>query len=105
MHPVSVRKIMGKIVNIPIYIIAFFIVMFFMAMDHVAWYAEEYILCGVSGICLLNLLSVSIFGIPSSVAMSSIFILSLLLVGFVTLSVHYTFYVPTYSESEKTDLL
>ena len=99
----SVRKIMGKIVNIPIYIMAFFIVMFFMAMDHVAWYAEEYILCGVPGICLLNLLSVSIFGIPSSVAMSSIFILSLLLVGFVTLSVHYTFHVPTYSESEKTE--
>lgn len=29
MYPVSVRKIMGKIVNIPIYIMAFFIVVFF----------------------------------------------------------------------------
>ena len=103
MHPVSVRKIMGKIVNIPIYIMAFFIVIFFMAMDHVAWYAEEYILFGIIGICSLNLLSVSIFGIPSSVAMSSVLILSLLLEGFVTLSVHYTFHVPTYSESEKTE--
>lgn len=101
----SVRKIMSKIVNIPIYIMAFFIVIFFMAMDHVAWYAEEYSIFGIMGIGLLGLLSMNNFGIPYDIAGPATLILSLILMGFVTLSTHYTFHVPTYLESEKTDLL
>ncbi len=103
MYPVSARKIIGKIVNIPIYIMAFFIVMFFMAMDHVAWYAEEYSIFGVGGIGVFGLLFMNNFGVPYNVAGPATLILSLILVGFVTLSVHYTFHVPTYSESEKTE--
>lgn len=99
----SVRKIMGKIVNIPIYIMAFFIVMFFMAMDHVAWYAEEYSIFGVGGIGVLGLLSMNNFGVPSNIAGSITLILSLILIGFILLSLYYSFHVPTYSESEKTE--
>lgn len=99
----SVRKIMGKIVNIPIYIMAFFVVMFFMAMDHVAWYAEKYFIFGVGGIGVFGLLSMNNFGVPYDIAGPATLILSLILVGFVTLSVHYTFHVPAYSESENTE--
>ena len=77
--------------------------MFFMAMDHVAWYAEEYSIFGVGGIGVVGLLSMNNFGIPYNVAGPATLILSIILVGFVTLSVHYTFHVPTYSESENTD--
>lgn len=99
----SVRKIMGKIVNIPIYIMAFFIVMFFMAMDHVAWYAEEYSIFGVGGIGVLGLLSMNNFGIPYNIAGPTTLILILMLMGFILLSEYYAFHVPTYSESEKTE--
>lgn len=97
----SVRKIMGKIVNIPIYIIAFFIVMFFMAMDHVAWYAEEYLIFGIMGIGGLGLLSMNNFGVPYNIAGPTTLILSLILIGFILSSEYYTFHFPTYSESEK----
>lgn len=103
MYPVSVRKIMGKIVNIPIYIMAFFIVVFFMAMDHVAWYAEEYSIFGVGGIGVLGLLSMNNFGVPSNIAGPTTLILSLILIGFILLSLYYSFHVPTYSDSEKTE--
>lgn len=98
-----VRKIMGKIVNIPIYIIAFFVVMFFMAMDHIAWYAEEYSIFGVGGIGVLGLLSMNNFGVPYDIAGPTTSILILMLMGFILLSEYYTFHIPTYSESEKTE--
>ena len=96
----SVRKIMSKIVDTPIYIMAFFIVIFFMAMDHVAWYAEEYSIFGVGGIGVLGLLSMNNFGVLYEIAGPTTSILILMLMG---LSEYYTFHIPTYSESEKTE--
>jgi hypothetical protein len=99
----SVRKIMSKIVDTPIYIMAFFIVIFFMAMDHVAWYAEEYSIFGVGGIGVLGLLSMNNFGVLYEIAGPTTSILILMLMGFILLSEYYTFHIPTYSESEKTE--
>lgn len=74
-----------------------------MAMDHVAWYAEEYSIFGVGGIGVLGLLSMNNFGVPSNIAGPTTLILSLILIGFILLSLYYSFHVPTYSDSEKTE--
>ena len=88
----SVRKIMGQIVNIPIHIMDFFIVMFFMVIDHFTRYAKEYITFGILGIfCLLILSPMIIFGIPDILAMPYLFIVILLSVGFAKWLAHYTF--------------
>ena len=88
----SVRKIMGKIVNIPIYIMAFFIVMFFMVIDHFTRYSKEYITFWILEIfCLLILSPMIIFGIPDILEMPHLFIVILLSVGFAKWLAHYTF--------------